>query len=224
MDGSILVVEDDTTTRNLLAARFGEMGYRVCCAGDVAEARALASEIWPDVVLLDRIVKGQPALTYVQQLRDDRRTADAVIIVIGSRVPQDPDAVAALESGADDYLIMPFSVEELLARVKAVVRRRPSHPTTTSSRSRDGLTAWTRAQPNAAPRGDRPVQKRDCVVTTREQEVMKWIYLGKTNSEIGCILGISAMTVRDHVRNLLRKLNVVNRTQAVGKALEAQLL
>ena len=53
---------------------------------------------------------------------------------------------------------------------------------------------------------------------------MRWIYLGKTNSEIGSILGISAMTVRDHVRHLLRKLNVVNRTQAVGKALEAQLL
>jgi len=138
MEGSILVVEDDTTTRNLLAAQFGEMGYRVCCAGDVAEARALASEMWPDVVLLDRIVKGQPALTYAQQLRGDRRTADAAIIVIGSRVPQDPDAVAALESGADDYLSMPFSVEELLARVKAVVRRRPLHSTATPSRSRDG--------------------------------------------------------------------------------------
>jgi len=224
MDGSVLVVEDDATTRNLLTAQFGAMGYRVSCAGDVAEARVLASEIRPDVVLLDRIVKGQPALTYVQQLRDDRRTADAVIIVIGSRVPHDPDAVAALESGADDYLIMPFSVEELLARVKAVVRRRPLHSTTTPSRSRDGPAAWTRAQLNTWPRSDTPAQKRDCVVTTREQEVMRWIYLGKTNSEIGSILGISAMTVRDHVRHLLRKLNVVNRTQAVGKALEAQLL
>ncbi|HEY6355261.1 MAG TPA: response regulator [Burkholderiaceae bacterium] len=138
MDGSILVVKDDATTRNLLAAQFVEMGYRVSCAGDMAEARALAHEIWPDVVLLDRIVKGQPASAYARQLRDDRCTADAAIIVIGSRVPHDPDAVAALESGADDYLIMPFLVEELLARVKAVVRRRRLHSTPTSSRSRDG--------------------------------------------------------------------------------------
>ncbi|HEY6355260.1 MAG TPA: XrtB/PEP-CTERM-associated transcriptional regulator EpsA [Burkholderiaceae bacterium] len=85
-------------------------------------------------------------------------------------------------------------------------------------------TAWTRAQLNAWPRIDTPAQTRECAVTTREQEVLKWIYLGKTNPEIGCILGISALTVRDHVRNLLRKLNVVNRTQAVGRALEAQLL
>jgi DNA-binding response OmpR family regulator len=137
MNRSILIVEDDTTTRNLLAANFGAMGYRVSCAGDVAEASALASEIWPDVVLLDRIVKGQPALAYARQLRSERRTADAAIIIIGSRVPRDPDAVAALESGADDYLIMPTPMEVLLAHVKAVMRRRPLHSKPTPSRSLD---------------------------------------------------------------------------------------
>jgi len=132
MDRSILIVKDDATTRDLLAADFDAMGYRVSCAGNVAEASALASEIGPDVVLLDRILKGQPALAYTRQLRSERRTADAAIIVIGSRVPQNPDAVAALESGADDYLIMPFSMKMLLARVEAVMRRRPLHLKTTT--------------------------------------------------------------------------------------------
>jgi two-component system phosphate regulon response regulator PhoB len=131
MDRSILIVKDDATTRVLLAANFDAMGYRVSCACDVAKASALASELAPDVVLLDRIVKGQSALACARELRSERRTAKAAIIVIGSRVPQAPDAVAALDSGADDYLIMPFSMKMLLARIEAVMRRRPLHSNTT---------------------------------------------------------------------------------------------
>jgi len=132
MDRSILIVYDDATTRDLLAANFDALGYRVSCAGNVAEANALASTIAPDVVLLDRIVKGQPALVCARQLRSEQRTAEAAIIVIGSRVPKDPDAVVALDSGADDYLTTPFSMKVLLARVEAVMRRRPLHSKTTS--------------------------------------------------------------------------------------------
>jgi two-component system phosphate regulon response regulator PhoB len=124
MDGSILVLADDAATRDLLATTLGHAGFQVCCARDVAEARSLTSEIFPDVVLLDRTVQGQPALSYVRQLRNDPHTADTTIIVIGSRVPQDRDVIAALESGADDYIDKPFLTTELLARVRAVVRRR----------------------------------------------------------------------------------------------------
>jgi two-component system phosphate regulon response regulator PhoB len=124
MDGSILVIEDDEAIRGLLAANFGNAGYRVSCAGDFAEARALISETRPDLVLLERIVKGHPALTYARQLRCDQRTAGVAIIVIGAAPAQEQDTIAALESGADDYVVRPFSLNELLARVKAVMRRR----------------------------------------------------------------------------------------------------
>lgn len=126
MDRSVLIVEDDTTTRDLLAANFDAVGYRVSCAGDIAEASALACKIAPDLVLLDRIVKGQPALVLARHLRSERRTAKAAIIVMGSRVPRDPDAVVALDSGADDYVAAPFSMKMLLARVEAVMRRLPT--------------------------------------------------------------------------------------------------
>ena len=62
------------------------------------------------------------------------------------------------------------------------------------------------------------------VLTVREQDILKWIYLGKSNYEIGAILKISPLTVKNHVQKILRKLNVVNRTQAIGKALELRIL
>jgi DNA-binding CsgD family transcriptional regulator len=61
-------------------------------------------------------------------------------------------------------------------------------------------------------------------VTPREQEILRWIYQGKSNFEIGAILSISPLTVKNHVQKILRKLNVVNRAQAVGKALELRIL
>jgi DNA-binding CsgD family transcriptional regulator len=62
------------------------------------------------------------------------------------------------------------------------------------------------------------------VLTPREQEILRWVYLGKSNGEVGAILKISPLTVKNHVQKILRKLNVVNRTQAVGKALDTRIL
>jgi transcriptional regulator EpsA len=62
------------------------------------------------------------------------------------------------------------------------------------------------------------------ILTVRELDILKWIYLGKSNFEIGAILKISPLTVKNHVQKILRKLNVVNRTQAIGKALELRIL
>ena len=124
MDGSVLVVEDDAATRKLLAANLEHAGYRVSCARNVVEARAVSVETRLDVVLLDRMVNGYPALNYARQLRSDRRTAGTGIIVLGTNAPHEQDAITALESGADDYMVRPLKVHELLARVKAVVRRR----------------------------------------------------------------------------------------------------
>ncbi len=86
-------------------------------------------------------------------------------------------------------------------------------------------SAWMRAKLNAPIRGnDVPKLTRTSNITPREQEILKWIYLGKSNFEIGAILGISPLTVKNHVQKILRKLNVVNRAQAVGKALDLRIL
>ena len=83
--------------------------------------------------------------------------------------------------------------------------------------------AWVRTQ---LTRTANAVEKASgqSVLTVRELDILKWIYLGKSNFEIGAILKISPLTVKNHVQKILRKLNVVNRTQAIGKALELRIL
>ena len=84
--------------------------------------------------------------------------------------------------------------------------------------------AWMRTRINWP--GDGTVVKPavESVLTARETEILQWIYHGKSNIEIGMILNISALTVKNHVQKILRKLNVLNRTQAIGKALALRIL
>lgn len=86
--------------------------------------------------------------------------------------------------------------------------------------------AWVRAKANPCVgegAGSAHPAARD-LLTLREQEVLKWVYLGKSNIEIGMILGISSLTVKNHVQEILRRLNVQNRAQAVGKAFNLHIL
>ena len=83
--------------------------------------------------------------------------------------------------------------------------------------------AWVRTQVQRAPSAVEKASGQS-VLTVREQDILKWIYLGKSNFEIGAILKISPLTVKNHVQKILRKLNVVNRTQAIGTALELRIL
>jgi transcriptional regulator EpsA len=85
-------------------------------------------------------------------------------------------------------------------------------------------SAWVRTQLASRSQAGGDKANGQSVLTVREQDILKWIYLGKSNFEIGAILKISPLTVKNHVQKILRKLNVVNRTQAIGKALELRIL
>jgi transcriptional regulator EpsA len=86
--------------------------------------------------------------------------------------------------------------------------------------------AWVRTQLQRRAESGGPGERPGggSILTVRELDILKWIYLGKSNYEIGAILKISPLTVKNHVQKILRKLNVVNRTQAIGKSLELRLL
>jgi two-component system phosphate regulon response regulator PhoB len=123
MYGSILVVEEEATARQLLASNLQSSGYKVSCTGNVAQAETLVREVRPDLVLLDWVLPGVPGFPFTRRLRSDQRTRDISIVLISERA-EEQDKVAALEGGADDYLTKPYSGRELLARIKAVMRRR----------------------------------------------------------------------------------------------------
>jgi two-component system phosphate regulon response regulator PhoB len=123
MNGSILVVEDEPITQRLIAANLERAGHRVMRAASVPEAIASIREVVPDLVLLDWILPNATGVSFARQLRTDQRTRDIPIIMLTGR-SQDTDKVTGLEAGADDYITKPFSTSELLARIKAVIRRR----------------------------------------------------------------------------------------------------
>ena len=115
----ILVVEDDTSVRNLITTTLKAHEYRYLTAPDGQSAILEASSHNPDIVLLDL---GLPDIDGVEIIKKIRTWSNMPIIVISAR-SEDTDKIDALDAGADDYLTKPFSVEELLARLRVTQRR-----------------------------------------------------------------------------------------------------
>ena len=127
MDNTILVVEDDPDLQETLALNLQNAGYKVLRAGSIKQAEALVNTTLPHMVLLDWMLPDTPGLTFARRLRCEQRTCAIPIILLTGRV-NESDKITGLEAGADDYLIKPFSPRELLARIKAVMRRcSPQH-------------------------------------------------------------------------------------------------
>ena len=115
----ILVVEDDTPVRNLMRTTLQTHDYKYLTAPTGRDAVMLASSHNPDVVFLDL---GLPDMDGIDVIRQIRSWSNMPIIVISAR-SEDDDKITALDAGADDYLTKPFSVEELLARLRVTIRR-----------------------------------------------------------------------------------------------------
>jgi two-component system, OmpR family, phosphate regulon response regulator PhoB len=122
MDGTILIVEDEPEIQHLIAVNLQHAGYRAMSAASVPEAESLMQRMLPNLVLLDWILPQTLGMTFARRLRGDQRTSGIPIIMLSGRA-QESDKVAALEAGVDDYVTKPFSPRELLARIKAVLRR-----------------------------------------------------------------------------------------------------
>jgi two-component system phosphate regulon response regulator PhoB len=118
----LLLVEDDQALAELLEFRFRGEGYAVTVTADGDEALLLAAEEVPDLVVLDWMIEGTSGLEVCRRLRRDKATAHVPIVMLTARGAED-DRIRGLETGADDYLTKPFSPRELLARVKAILRR-----------------------------------------------------------------------------------------------------
>jgi two-component system phosphate regulon response regulator PhoB len=119
----ILIVEDEPAIAELIAVNLRHNGLAPVWAEDGERAQREIDAVLPDAILLDWMLPGQSGLALARKWRADSRTKTVPILMLTAR-GDEPDKVAGLDAGADDYITKPFSTQELLARIRAVLRRR----------------------------------------------------------------------------------------------------
>jgi two-component system response regulator MprA len=160
--GRVLVVEDDTDIADVLRRSLRNEGYEVRTSADGVEALDVAAGFVPDLVVLDL---GLPRLDGVEVCKQLRAEGDVPILMLTARAETE-DRVAGLDSGADDYLVKPFERQELLARIRALLRRRPPRGAASLSVADLLLNPDTRE----VRRGDREIE-----LTNREFELLEYL-------------------------------------------------
>jgi two-component system, OmpR family, response regulator MprA len=160
--GRVLVVEDDDEIADVLRRSLRQEGHEVRTAADGVEALDAAIEFVPDLVILDL---GLPRLDGVEVCRRLRAEGDVPILIVTARSDTE-DRVGGLDSGADDYIVKPFERQELLARIRALLRRRPPRGSAQLSVGDLRLNPDTRE----VTRGDRSIE-----LTSREFELLEYL-------------------------------------------------
>ena len=192
--GRVLVVDDDSVICDLVAATLTEHGYPTRRASDAREALYLVDRELPDVVVLDVHLPDISGYQVCRRLRDDHGDNVGIILISGER-KESMDRAAGLLIGADDYMIKPFVLDELLARVQRLARR------------------------------SRPIARTVVAgLTRRELEILRLLACGMDHVDIARDLVITAKTVEKHIEHILLKLGVHSRAQAVALALQQEPL
>jgi len=119
----VLVVEDEPAIAELMAINLRHAGHEVVMASTAEQALLQVDQVLPDLVVLDWMLPGQSGLALAKRWRSQSRTRELPIIMLTARA-EEPDKIAGLDAGADDYLTKPFSTNELMARIRAVLRRK----------------------------------------------------------------------------------------------------
>jgi two-component system, OmpR family, phosphate regulon response regulator PhoB len=119
----VLVVEDESAIAELISINLRHAGYEVSVATTADQAQTLVDRVLPDLVLLDWMLPGASGLQLARRWRGEARTKELPIIMLTAR-NEEADKISGLDAGADDYLTKPFSTQELLARMRAVLRRK----------------------------------------------------------------------------------------------------
>jgi len=200
----ILVIEDDAKMRRHMSALLASEGYQTCEARNGREGVELIKLEKPDLILCDITMPEMNGHRVLESVRADAATAHLPFIFLTGWAERE-DLRTGMNLGADDYLVKPVEPAELITAVKARLRRRQQAGTSRASTVADATPAAL-----ATALG----------LTPREAELLSWVVQGKTNPEIGIILGIQLTTVKKHLESIFAKLSVENRTAAVTLALE----
>ena len=206
MDGiaSILVVDDNP---KFLKDALPMYGYDVTTAEDGIEALKILSDEKNnfDLVLLDVMMPNMDGWDTLKAIRKNPKTQYTPVIMI-TAVSEDQKVVSGLKIGADDYIVKPFILPNLLARIEAVLRRSKWQADTVKSEKKINKDVNIDA------------------LTPKEKEVLSLVAKGASNQEIADKLCVQDVTVKTHLNSIFKKLKVSNRTQAVLLALEINLI
>lgn len=196
----ILLVEDDAAFRQAVRVVLESAGFTVAETGSGEEALRVAAELEPSLVLLDVNLPGFSGYEICRMLREEHGQRMGIIFLSGSKT-ESIDRATGLGFGADDYVLKPFEPDELVARVRAVLRR-------------------------AEPASLGPaVDSRDAFhLTPRELEILGLLAQGLTQDQIAEQLVIAPGTVATHIERILGKLGVQSRAQAVAVAFREALV
>ena len=196
---SILVVDDNP---KFLADALPMYGYDVTVANDGLEALKILMDKTFDLILLDVMMPNMDGWDTLKAIRNNKKTQYIPVIMI-TAVSEDQKVVSGLKIGADDYIVKPFILPNLLARVEAVLRR----------------SKW---QPKAEKTLNKDVNID--ALTPKEKEVLALVAKGASNQEIADKLFVRDVTVKTHLNSIFKKLKVTNRTQAVLLAMQMNLI
>ena len=200
---SILVVDDNP---KFLADALPMYGYDVTVANDGLEALKILMNKTFDLILLDVMMPNMDGWDTLKAVRNNKKTQYIPVIMI-TAVSEDQKVVSGLKIGADDYIVKPFILPNLLARVEAVLRR----------------SKW---QQEAQPKAEKTLNKDVNIdaLTPKEKEVLALVAKGASNQEIADKLFVRDVTVKTHLNSIFKKLKVTNRTQAVLLAMQMNLI
>jgi len=211
---SVLVVDDVDLFRTGLAAALEREGFHVAGEADDADAAISEAEsLQPDLVLLDILMPGVSGLDAVEKIRAVSPHSHVVML---SASESEEDLLECIKAGARGYLVKDLPFEELATSLHSVAAGGAALSGLMAGKLLDALSQLLRHQDFIAPR--RPA------LTGREIEVLQHVAKGSTSKEIGHVLFISENTVKNHVRNILDKLGLHSRNEAVLYAIREHLI
>ena len=199
---NILLVDDNP---KYLKDALPFYGYKVTTATDGLQALEKLSQQSFDIVLLDVIMPNMDGWETLKNIRENSKYKHVPVIMV-TAVGEDQKMISGLKNGADDYIVKPFLLPNLLARIEAVLRR----------------TCWQIPAQN--PKIETQNTDDKVLLTGREKEVLQLAAKGASNKDIADKLVLREVTVKTHLNSIFKKLKVANRTQAVLLALQKELI
>lgn len=216
----VLLVDDQTLIRQGIAMLL-ELEPDLEVVGAVGDGRAAieaVERLHPDVVLMDIRMPGMDGVTATREL--SRRFPEVGVIIL-TTFDDDEYVFEGLKAGARGYLLKDISSEEMAEAVRAVAR---GEALIQPSIARKVVAEFSRLAVGASPAPEHMAPKSPNALTERELDVLKALARGMSNKEIAAALVITEGTVKTHISNILAKLDVRDRTQAVLKAQQLRLL